>query len=487
MPAPGTRDPARAVTRTRVPRLLLAGLVLATVMATLDTQVVATALPTIVSELAGLTLFGWVSTAYLLALAVVTPLAGKLGDLVGRRPVFLGAVGVFLTGSALCGLAQSMPQLVAFRAAQGIGAGGLTVSVFAIVGELFDPRQRARYQGLFATVFAVSGLAGPVIGGALTQHLGWRSVFYLNLPLGAVTLATAMRFLRLPRPDRRPRVDVGGTLLLGAAVSALVLATSRAASPTGNTALSLALAVLVFPLLAGWVLVERRVREPVMPLSLFQVPSFTAAAIIAFVGGAAALGLVSYLALFLQRAAGASATTAGLLLLPGSLGIVSGSVLAGWHMGRSGRYRALLGASMGGGAAASGLLASMGPHTPTALIALYLLLYGLTAGLSQQTVLIAAQAAAPSADLGAATGAITFARLAGSSLGIALFGAVLNARLPTELAAAGPTRQPEAYAAALSTVFAASIPLLLLGLTATVLRPANLDVRHTAEEADESR
>ena len=208
---------------------------------------------------------------------------------------------------------------------------------------------------------------------------------------------------------------------------------------------------------------------------MFRAPGFAAAATIAFVGGATALGLISYLALFMQRAVGASPTAAGLLLIPGSLGVVVGSAVAGRHTFRSGRYRSLLVASMGAGAIASELLASMRPDTPTALLALYVLLYGISAGLSQQTVVIAAQAATPQGNLGAATGAITFARLAGSSFGLALFGAVLNARLPSELATASPAAEPAAYAAALNTVFAASIPLLLLGLAATILKPANLE------------
>ncbi|MGI9002108.1 MAG: MDR family MFS transporter [Pseudonocardia sp.] len=476
--------------------LVLGGLMLATLLATLDTQIVATALPTIVGDLGGLDQFAWVGTAYLLTLSIATPLGGKLGDLVGRKPVFLTAVTVFLVGSALAGLAQTMTELIAFRALQGIGAGGLTVSVFAIIGEVFGRRDRARYQALFAIVFVVSSVTGPLLGGVLTQYVGWRSVFYINLPLGALVLVAAVVGLHLHRHRGRPNIDVAGALLLGGAATTLILLTSRLG--TASTLLSAANIVLTAATVvlgAGWVLAERHAADPVIPLPLFRRRGVTLPTVISFVAGFSSLGLIIYLALFLQIAGRQSATNSGLLLLPGTLGLVAGSIYASKIVARTGNYKPVLVASMALGAAASVLLFTMDANTSHLVFTGFLFLWGLAAGLSQQIVVIAVQDNVERGDLGASTGVVTFARVMGSTLGIAVFGAVLNARLGTELSRRLPSAArdqlptggaispdalrglpaalqhgvAEAYAHALSTVFLTGAPVLLLGLIAALM------------------
>lgn len=476
--------------------LVLGGLMLATLLATLDTQIVTTALPTIVGDLGGLDYIAWVGTAYLLTLSIATPLGGKLGDLVGRKLVFLGAVLIFLAGSALAGLAQTMTQLIVFRAVQGLGAGGLTVSVFAIIGELFSRRDRARYQALFAIVFVISSVSGPVLGGVLTQYLGWRYVFYVNLPLGALVLLVTITSLQLHRIPGRPNIDVAGALLLGAAATTLILFTSRLGTSTRlvNVA-TIGLGVATVLLGAAWVVAERRAAEPVIPLALFRRRAVSLPTVISFVAGFSSLGLIIYLALFLQIAGRHSATDAGLLLLPGTLGLVAGSVYAGKTVARTGNYKPMLVASMALGAVAAVLLFTMHAGTSTVTSGAFLFLWGVGAGLSQQIVVIAVQDNVEPADLGATTGAVTFARVMGSTLGIAVFGAVLNVRLPGELSRHVPQaarhqlpasgsispaalRQlpaalqqgvADAYGNALSAVFLTAAPVLLLGLIAALM------------------
>ncbi len=498
-----TTAPARADTATDPPPmprgrtvLVLGGLMLATLLATLDTQIVATALPTIIGDLGGLDHFAWVGTAYLLTLSIATSLGGKLGDLIGRRPVFLGSVIIFLAGSALAGLAQTMTQLIVFRALQGIGAGGLTVSVFAIIGELFSRRDRARYQALFAMVFVISSVSGPLLGGALTQFVGWRSVFFVNLPLGALVLLATITSLQLHRKPGRPTIDVAGALLLGAAATALILLTSRLGTQTRPlSALTIGFTVATVLLAGAWVVAERRAADPVIPLSLFRRRVVTLPTVISFVAGFSSLGLIIYLALFLQVVGRHSATNAGLLLLPGTLGLVAGSVYASKTVARTANYKPMLVASMALGAIAAALLSTMHAGTSTLTSAAFLLLWGVGAGLSQQIVVIAVQDNVEPADLGAATGAVTFARVMGSTLGIAVFGAILNARLPAELSQhlsqtarnqlpAGGSISPavmrhlpvdlqrgvaDAYGHALTTVFLTATPALLLGLIAALM------------------
>ncbi|WP_242619909.1 MDR family MFS transporter, partial [Actinomadura fibrosa] len=470
------------------------GLMLAGLMSSLDATVLGTALPTIVGDLGGLDRLAWVSTAYVLATSVTVPLSGRLGDLFGRRPVFLAGLTAFLLGSAACGAAPTMDLLIAFRVVQGAGAGCLMASMFALSGELFEPRERARYQGYSAVVFAVSSIAGPLVGGFLTDHASWRWAFYVNVPLGLAAVVTTLLFLRLPPPAGRPRVDYPGIVLLGAAVTCFTLCTSWAGTryAWGSPAI-LGLGGGALVLFAAWVLAERSAAEPVIPPRLFRDRSFGVACVVAAVGGATGFGLATYLPMFFQVVGGVGATRSGLLLLPMMAGLLAASLGAGRHIARTGRYHRLPAASMAVSAAGVALLATMDARTGLLTACLYMAVLGFGAGLSQQVVVLIAQNAAPRADLGAASSGVFAARMLGTAAGMAVFGAIVSSRFAEEAARRAPGgRAPafedavrpevlrtlpgpvrlgvaEAFAQAFSDLFVAALPLLAAGLAAALL------------------
>ncbi|MDL4777168.1 MULTISPECIES: MDR family MFS transporter [Thermomonosporaceae] len=474
--------------------LVFGGLMLAGLMSSLDATVLSTALPAIVGDLGGLDRLAWVSTAYVLATSVTVPLSGRLGDLFGRKPVFLAGLLGFLAGSAACGAAPSMGWLIAFRVVQGAGAGCLMSSMFALTGELFEPRERARYQGYSALIFAVSSIGGPLAGGFLTDHASWRWVFYVNLPLGLVAVATTLLFLRLPKPQGRPRVDYPGIVLLGAAVTCFTLFTSWAGTryPWGSPAI-VGLGAGTAVLLAAWVLAERRAAEPVIPPRLFRDRSFTVACVVALVGGATGFGLATYLPMFFQVVGDTGATESGLLLLPMMLGLLAASLGAGRYIARTGRYHRLPAASMAISAAGVALLATMDAGTGLVTAGLYMAVLGFGAGLSQQVVMLIAQNAAPPRDLGAASSGVFATRMVGTAAGMAVFGAIVSNRFAEEVVRRvpggavpsfddavrpevlgtlpGPVRTgvAEAFAEAFSVLFLASLPLLAVGLAAALL------------------
>ncbi len=474
--------------------LVFGGLMLAGLMSSLDATVLGTALPAIVGDLGGRDGLAWVSTAYVLATSVTVPLSGRLGDLFGRKPVFLAGLLGFLAGSAACGAAPSMGWLIAFRAVQGAAAGCLMSSMFALSGELFEPRERARYQGYSAAIFAVSAIAGPLIGGFLTDHASWRWVFYVNLPLGAVALATTLLFLRLPRPERRPRIDYLGIGLLGAAVTCFTLFTSWAGTRHGwDSPVILGLGAGAVVLFAVWVFAERRAAEPVIPPELFRDRSFSVACVVAAVGGATGFGLATYLPMFFQVVGGVGATESGLLLLPMMIGLLAASMGAGRHIARTGRYHRLPAASMLISALGVALLATMDVHTGLVTAGLFMAILGFGAGLSQQVVVLIAQNAAPRRDLGAASSGVFATRMLGTAAGMAVFGGIVSNRFAEEVASRVPDgRVPpfedavrpevlgtlpapvrdgvaEAFARAFSDLFLAGLPLLAAGAAAAVL------------------
>ncbi|WP_242893470.1 MDR family MFS transporter [Actinomadura litoris] len=479
------------------------GLMLAGLMSSLDATVLGTALPAIVGDLGGRDGLAWVSTAYVLATSVAVPLSGRLGDLFGRRVVLLTGLLAFLAGSAACGAAPSMGWLIAFRAVQGVGGGCLMSSMFALTGELFEPRERARYQGYSALIFAVSSVAGPLAGGFLTDHASWRWVFYVNLPLGVAALATTLLFLRLPRPERAPRIDYLGIVLLGAAVTCFTLFTSWAGTRYAwDSPAVLALGTGAVALFAVWVLAERRAAEPVVPPRLFRDRSFAVACVVAAVGGATGFGLATYLPMFFQVVGGAGATESGLLLLPMMLGLLASSIGAGRYIARTGRYHRLPAASMVVSAAGVALLATMDTGTSPATAGVYMAVLGFGAGLSQQVVLLVAQNAAPRADLGAASAGVFATRMLGTAAGMAVFGGIVSSRFAEEIGRRvpaggappfedavrpgvldtlpGPVRDgvAEAFAAAFSDLFLTALPLLALGTAAaTLLRHVPLTPR----------
>ena len=470
------------------------GLMLAGLMSSLDATVLGTALPMIVGDLGGLDRLAWVSTAYVLATSVTVPLSGRLGDLFGRRPILLIGLTGFLAGSAACGAAPTMTWLIVFRVAQGAAAGCLMSSMFALTGDLFEPRERAKYQGYSALNFAVSSIAGPLVGGFLTDHASWRWVFYLNLPLGIAATATAVLFLRLPKPERKPDIDYLGIVLLGAAVTCFTLFTSWAGTRYAwDSPVVLALAAGAAVLFTVWVLAERTAAEPIIPPRLFRDRSFSVACAVAAVGGATGFGLATYLPMFFQVVGGVDATKSGLLLLPMMIALLAASMGAGRYIHATGRYHRLPAASMAISAAGVALLATMDVRTGLFAAGCYMAVLGFGAGLSQQVVMLIAQNAAPQRDLGAASSGVFATRMLGTAAGMAVFGAIVANRFAEEVVRRVPDGRvpafadavrpevlatlPEpvrhgveaAFADAFSTVFLAALPVLAAGLAAALL------------------
>lgn len=420
-------------------RVVLFGLMIAMMLAMLDNMIVSTALPRIVGEFGGLDHFTWVVTAYVLGTTVSTPIWGKLGDLFGRKPIFLTSVVIFLVGSALCGMAGSdllggpddgMMELIAFRAMQGLGAGGLMVGVLAIIGDLVPPRERGRYQGMIAGIMAIALVAGPLVGGFITDHLSWRWAFYVNLPLGGAALVLLVATLRLPRHRTEHRIDWLGAALLAVGITAIVLITTWGGNEYAwRSPQIVGLVVLAVASLAIFAVVERRAAEPVLPLSLFANRNFALISVIGFLLGFAMYGAMSFLPLYQQTVQGASATESGLLLLPLMFGMLVVSLVVGRTITRTGRYRVF--PIIGGAVMSVGmvLLTRLDAQTEVAESSLYLLVLGVGMGFLMQTTMLIAQNSVEQRDLGAASGAATFFRSIGGSFGISLFGAVFANRL----------------------------------------------------------
>jgi EmrB/QacA subfamily drug resistance transporter len=421
------------IPRTRL-HAIFAGLMLVLLLAALDQTIVATALPTIVGDLGGLSHLSWVTSAFLLAQTAVTPIYGKLGDLYGRKRILQSAVTLFLIGSALCGLAGGMTELIAFRAVQGLGAGGLIVLSQAVIGDVVPPRERGKYQGLFGAVFGVASVAGPLLGGLIVQSISWRWIFYVNLPVGLAALAVLAVTLPSTQGQARPVIDYLGAGVLAAALSCIVLVASLGGTTwSWGSAQTFIVGAIGVLLLGLFTLIERRAREPVLPPELMRNRVFAVGSTLSLIVGFALFGSVTFLPLYFQTVDAASPTGAGLRLLPMMAGLLTMSILSGQLISRRGRYRVFPIFGTGVMVIGLALLSRLDVGTATATSALYLLVLGVGLGSTMQVLVLVVQNAVSYKMLGAATSGVTLFRGIGGSLGAAVFGAIFSSRLASEL------------------------------------------------------
>jgi EmrB/QacA subfamily drug resistance transporter len=433
-----TTDPDNEFDQAEHRRILvvIGALMLGMFLASLDQTIVSTALPTIAGDLHGLNHLSWVVTAYLLATTISTPLWGKLGDMYGRKNLFQLAIVIFLVGSIMSGLSQNMLQLIICRAIQGIGAGGLMVGAQAITGDVIPARQRGRYMGYFGAVFGLSSVLGPLAGGFFTQDLSWRWVFYINVPIGIVALFIIAAVLHIPVKRVPHKIDWAGISLLSAGVSAIILLTTWAGSQYAwGSSTIIGLGLLGLACLVAFCWVETRADEPIIPLKLFRVRTFSAASAVGFIIGFSMFGAIVYIPLYLQTVHGASPTASGLELLPLVAGMLITFIMSGRLVTRTGHYKIF--PIVGSAVLAVGLamLSRLGPHTSFGLASVYMFVTGLGVGLVMQVLVVAVQNSVPYSQLGVATSTSTFFRTIGGCFGVSALGEVFNDRLLSQLRA----------------------------------------------------
>ncbi|MFE5173759.1 MDR family MFS transporter [Streptomyces sp. NPDC056634] len=427
-----------AATKERQPRsvrVVLMALMIAMLLAMLDNMIVGTAMPTIVGDLGGLEHLSWVVTAYTLATAASTPIWGKVGDMYGRKGAFLTSIVIFLIGSGLSGMAQDMNQLIAFRAIQGLGAGGLMVGVMAIIGDLIPPRERGKYQGMMAGVMALAMIGGPLVGGAITDNWGWRWSFYINLPLGLVALAMVTAVLHLPKKRSKGKIDYLGAALLTVGITSIVLVTTWGGSQYAwGSAVIMELAAIGVASLVGFLFVQTKAAEPILPLHIFRSRNFTVMSLIGFITGFVMFGAVLFLPLYQQTVQGANATNSGLLLLPMLLSMMVVSLVAGRVTTNTGKYKVfpLVGSVLM--VAGLFLLAQMDTETTRLTSGLYMAVLGAGMGCLMQITMLVAQNSVEMKDMGVASSSTTLFRTLGSSFGVAIMGALFNNRVQDVMA-----------------------------------------------------
>jgi EmrB/QacA subfamily drug resistance transporter len=419
--------------------IVLPGLMLALILAMLDQTVVSTALPRIVGDLGGVTHLSWVVTSYILASTITTPLYGKLGDQYGRKRLLIAAIVIFLVGSALSGLSHSMDELIAFRALQGIGAGGLTVGVFATIGDLVSPRERGQYTGYMMAAMMLAMVGGPLIGGYITDSLSWRWIFYINMPVGGAALVYLTAVLRLPYKKIPHKIDYLGAGVLAVAVTAIVLLTTWGGTQYAwGSAPIIVLGTLAVVSVAAFLVVQTRAAEPVLPLHVFRNSNFSLASGMSFLAGVAMLGALTFLPLYQQTVQHLSAIGSGLMLIPMMLGATVMSLVGGQIMTRTGRYKAL--PIIGGAVMTTALflLTGLGVNTSRVTSGLLYALLGVGMGCLMQTTTVIVQNSVQPRDMGVASSSRMFFQQIGGSMGVALFGAVFARRLTEAISARLP-------------------------------------------------